>query len=530
MVKQYWLETLVGIAASFGVIGTVFYLNMTAIHLWWSANWWWVVGIIGLATSKFWAAPLWRGYQALSDHVDVRKIRNQHYLMLAGVTAKMEQGFDTSYKNAPLGFDISVHNPYVKATTKIQEVPAGQIAAPIFPQPRDFAEILSSFMPNENSIFLLDTIQGPITVPMNDVCHVALGGPTGGGKTNTTRLLAAQILACEGLMYMANPNFAPVKLNGQRLEDWRPIAARLQEPPAREIGEIKELLERFMKMFEQRRAQEQISPRRGKDVYLILGEWPAIVARWKEAPQILGMLLRESRQYGIHVISEFQDALISTIGGNSGVRENYRTAYYFGGDLNTAKVLLDLPKGSKIDDTGLGSMGAVYLRSKANAAAPGRVPMFSNRSLYSLLGTPADPVGDDLVLSMDDLPDKFHPHVDGRVVDSKGRDGIEPLYGDFGTRPGEDDEDFFSAHEQHFEKLTTGDLESDENEPAEPAGDSPTNRPYAMMNEVQVAQFCALYPFLGIEKALDAIEGCNHRHRDHARELIERYELRRKKA
>jgi hypothetical protein len=124
------------------------------------------------------------------------------------------------------------------------------------------------------------------------------------------------------------------------------------------------------------------------------------------------MLLRESRQYGIHVISEFQDALISTIGGNSGVRENYRTAYYFGGDLNTAKVLLDLPKGAKIDDRGLGSMGAVYLRSKANAVAPGRVPLFSNRSLYALLGTPVDPVGDDVVTSMDQVPDAFMPFVE----------------------------------------------------------------------------------------------------------------------
>jgi len=259
--KKYWLETLIGIAASFGVIGIVFYLNMTAIHLWWVANWWWVVGIIALVTSKWWATPIatlisqmWHGYVAITDHADMQRIREQHSLMLASVTTKLEQGFDTNYQNAVYGFELSVHNPYMKGMTKIQEVPHQQeLEAPRFPQPRDFAEILHSFLPNENSIFLLDTLQGPITVPMHDVCHVALGGPTGGGKTNTTRLLAAQILSCGGLMYMANPNFAPVKLNGQRLEDWRPIAARLQEPPAREIAEIQALLTRFLKLFEERR-------------------------------------------------------------------------------------------------------------------------------------------------------------------------------------------------------------------------------------------------------------------------------------
>jgi hypothetical protein len=418
--RKNLLEILAASVAMLGVIGAGLYMLLPVVCAWWAAHWI-LLTIIGSVltvggTCQKWIPLCWKVYTTITDYADVQRIREHHYLMLGAVTDKMVEGYDATYDNESHGFKISVHNPYVKGMTKIQEVVNPQLEAPIFPQPRDFAEILGSFAPNQNSIFLLDTLQGPITVPMNDVCHVALGGPTGGGKTNTTRLLAAQILSCDGLMYMANPNFAPVKLNGQRLEDWRPIAARLQEPPAREIDEIKALLSRFMKLFEERRRQEQTSPRRGKDVFLILGEWPAIVARWKEAPQILGMLLRESRQYGIHVISEFQDALISTIGGNSGVRENYRTAYYFGGDLNTAKVLLDLPKGEKIDDAGLGSMGAVYLRSKANRAAPGRVPMFSNRSLYALLGTPADPVGDNLVLSMDDLPDEFLPFVDSNLV------------------------------------------------------------------------------------------------------------------
>lgn len=516
--KRRWSDALMIVGASFGVIGVTAWIYMSAIQLWWAHNWWWVVGIVALVTSKWWATPLWRAYQAISSEIDTYKIRKQHYLMLAGVNAKMEQGFDTEYHNQPLGFQIKVHNPYMKGVTKIQEVPSQQqIEAPRFPQPRDFAEILSSFMPNENSIFLLDTLQGPITVPMHDVCHVALGGPTGGGKTNTTRLLAAQILASGGLMYMANPNFAPVKLNQNRLEDWRPIAARLQEPPAREIDEIQALLERFMKLFEERRRQEQISPRRGKDVYLILGEWPAIVARWKEAPQILGMLLRESRQYGIHVISEFQDALVSTIGGNSGVRENYRTAYYFGGDLNTAKVLLDLPKGEKIDDTGLGSMGAVYLRSKANKAAPGRVPMFSNRSLYALLGMPPDPVGDDFITSMDQVPDEFMPFVESNLVTS----------GDQDLRQDESNfQKYFHArndepHDDPLSSMNTQSLSAQENAVDEPVdGAQGTQNERYVLDSVKTELFIVAYKITGnIDESLK-YAGAHTGYRAHARQIL----------
>lgn len=429
MLRKYPLECLASAAAVFGLFAWWLSRALPSIEAWWSQHWLLLVFVSGVVlvggTAHKWVPLIWRAYVAITDHADTKRIREQHYLMLASTNTKLEQGFDTNYKNAVHGFEISVHNPYMKGVTKIQEVPAGQIAAPIFPQPRDFAEILGSFVPNENGIYLLDTMKGPVTSPMNRICHVALGGPTGGGKTGCTRLLTSQILSCEGTVYMANPNFAPVKLNVNRLEDWRPIAARLKEPVARELDEIIELFERFIQLFEQRRAQEQQSPRRGKDVFLVVGEWPAIVSKAtltqgkKTAERLtgqLGRLLRESRQYGIHIISEFQDALVSTIGGNSGVRENYRTAYYFGGDLNTAKVLLDLQNGVKIEDTGLGDKGAAYLRAHSNGVCPGRVPFFSNRALYMLLGTPEDPVSDDFVTSMEQVPDQFMPFVESNRI------------------------------------------------------------------------------------------------------------------
>ncbi len=267
-----------------------------------------------------------------------------------------------------------------------------------FPEPIDMAMVVEQgFKPSRDGILLMNTNNGHATEKMSKLHHIGLGGSSGRGKTNTTRLIVSQLLACGAKVYMVNPNFAPIKQNGNRLEDWRPIAERLQEPVARNADDIKRLLNHFMKIFEERREREQLTPKRGADLFLVLGEWPVIVEEYPDAEKIIGRLLRQSRQYGIHIIAEFQDALISTIKGSGGTRANYGTAFFFGGDVTTAKTLLSLTDGVKIDNTDLGDMGAVYLKSFSSQAIPGRVPFFSNKALYMLLGFPKDPVTDELV-------------------------------------------------------------------------------------------------------------------------------------
>jgi hypothetical protein len=148
-----------------------------------------------------------------------------------------------------------------------------------------------------------------------------------------------------------------------------------------------------------------------------LGEWPGIVARVPEAVDIFKLLLRESRQYGIHVITEMQDALVKTIGVDSGCRDNLRTGYYYGGNITTARVLLNLEKGETIDETGLGQKGAAYLRTLTNKAVPGRVPFLSNAALYMLLGSSPDPMPDGVVTD-GMIPNSYYPVVDGCYVDA----------------------------------------------------------------------------------------------------------------
>lgn len=250
----------------------------------------------------------------------------------------------------------------------------------------------------QDTIFLMDSTRGPVTEKISDLGHIALSGVTGGGKTNMTRMLVSQLLAQKCTVWIANPNFAPVKVNERNMEDWRPIAAQVRI--ARTDREIDELLHDFIELFEERQELEQHRSLRHEDVFLVLCEWPVIHENLPEAHKKVGRLLRQSRQYGIHVVTEMQDALIKTIGGSSGLRAQFKTAYYFGGDSTTAAALMhatNLP--AKLP------RGEVFLRSASCDCKRGTVSLFRNSDLYRLLGTPYDPVPDDGIIEKEWFPD-----------------------------------------------------------------------------------------------------------------------------
>jgi len=186
--------------------------------------------------------------------------------------------------------------PGVKAIT--EDDPLG-LPAPMYPPARDFAEVLRSFQPSPKQIYLAETMERAVTSDMYELTHVGLGGKTGGGKTNMTRLLTSQLCYVEASVYLATPNFAQVKLNGHRLEDWRPIVAKLAAPPAQTTEEIAGLLAGFWQTFENRKAQEKLTPRRQRDIYLVLGELPGIAKRmdqWhKEQKRLADLARRQGR-------------------------------------------------------------------------------------------------------------------------------------------------------------------------------------------------------------------------------------------
>lgn len=255
-------------------------------------------------------------------------------------------------------------------------------AATQLPGLTDLADIV--FHPSKERI-LLGLAEGGelITVPAPALCHVALVGATGGGKSNLMRLLLPQLQAVGARVLLADPHFAPV--DPESGEDWRAIAARLYTGPAVKPGEIGELLAFLTEELDRRIEMRRKGEKWGAPYFLAMDELPVIAETVPDAIEDLGRLLREGRKVGIYSVGASQSMLVKVIGGDSSAREAYRTAYYVGGDLRSASILLDIPQ-RDIDDGPLGA-GVALLRSKATTPATlVRVPYASNAGVARILG------------------------------------------------------------------------------------------------------------------------------------------------
>lgn len=229
---------------------------------------------------------------------------------------------------------------------------------------------------------------GQITVSVPDLCHVALLGSTGGGKSNLLRLILPQLQKIGAQVILADPHFAP--LDPDSGDDWRPIADRLIHAPAVTAAAIDQelsfMLDELARRLEKRNAGQPVGP----PLFFAFDELPVIADLVKDAPARLGKLLREGRKVQLLTIGASQSMLIKEVGGSSTLRDAYRTCFYAGGDKKSAAAMLDMPERT-IDDGPLGA-GVVLLRSKATAPARlVRVPLVSNASLYSLLGVVSAP-------------------------------------------------------------------------------------------------------------------------------------------
>jgi hypothetical protein len=240
--------------------------------------------------------------------------------------------------------------------------------------------------PDKNSILLGVAPGGQlISVSANKLVHVALAGSTGSGKTNTSRLLLAQLLASGVRCLVANPHHTDY--DAASGEDWQPITSRLHLAPARTERDIGAMLhwlavEEMSKRLERREAKQHP----GVPIVLFLDELPVIAADVEGAVPLLTKLLRQGRALGLFVAGASQDFLVKTLGGGSGVRDCYRTACYSGGDVVSAASLLDMPRKDINAVEGALGGGAVLLRSAATTPARlVRVPYVSNEALYRLL-------------------------------------------------------------------------------------------------------------------------------------------------
>ena len=280
---------------------------------------------------------------------------------------------------------ITVHQP--KAPAYIEAAPAllaESEAQPALPDVTDLANIARDFRPSKDAILLALGDGGErLTAPVSALCHVALCGATGQGKSNLLRLLLPQLQAIGARVVLTDPHYADI--DPENGDDWRAIRQRLYMPPAVKPRDIDAMLDYMCSELDTRLELRNKGEKMPPPLFLAYDELPVIVDTVKDAPERLGRILREGRKVAILTVGASQEFLVKTIGGSSGARDQYRTAYYVGGDRTSASALLDLPART-IDDGPLGH-GVALLRSKATPAARlVRVPLASNAGINLLLG------------------------------------------------------------------------------------------------------------------------------------------------
>ena len=250
----------------------------------------------------------------------------------------------------------------------------------------DFLDCMEYIEPGK---MILGLAPHPVCVGIGATLHGALAGATDRGKTSIARLLMLQYILLDAQVYLADPHYTPI--DPKSGDDWRPLAARLAEPPARTYNDIEKLLKWIATDEMPRRYAARFDGQPfGPPMVLFVDELPAVIDNRPKVAEYMAALLREARKVDIYFVGAAQDMLVKTLGVSGGVRECFRTAFYVGGDATTARTILDLPAKTTLDEANLGK-GLAMLRSAATPDATlVRIPFVSNETLYRLLGKPQE--------------------------------------------------------------------------------------------------------------------------------------------
>jgi hypothetical protein len=275
-----------------------------------------------------------------------------------------------------------------------------------------FSDVLASgFVPSLSAICIGRLDDGRLlTVAAKDLCHVALPGASGHGKSSLIRLLMAQLCYCGLPVYLLNPHY--MVFDREHNEDWTPFTPYLKADPfaCKDMPNIKTVLDWMVnKLLPQRKERTAKGGKVGKPYFFILDEVPDIVKAIPGASKMIGKLLREGRKYGIYLIVASQDFSVKTLDveGEGGVRKCFHTILYVGGDPVSVRELLNAKGGKvgelEIDENALGK-GPIIARymvrdtkrdTLVTVVTEAQAPYTDNDSLYMLLGPSTFVPGDD---------------------------------------------------------------------------------------------------------------------------------------
>jgi hypothetical protein len=235
------------------------------------------------------------------------------------------------------------------------------------------------------------------------LCHGAINAITGRGKTIIKRGIEAQLLFFDFEVFDLDPKFTLIDEEGL---DYRPFAQKLlaQSPVEVERNVLMNHLEvdvqrisQFLKWLATVEVPRRLDLyHRGihnyKTLYAFIEEMLYLVAKCPEVAEYLVEILPVARSLGIKVFVCAQNFQVQSIQLPGGMRENFETAWYPGGDdLSGAKLLdvlpSDLTKWMSQYNIALGK-GISMIRNNFLSEKPRlmRVGMASNEAVYYLLG------------------------------------------------------------------------------------------------------------------------------------------------
>jgi hypothetical protein len=414
--------------------------------------------------------------------------------------------------------------PYRPTKEQVQQAALPPVEeAKQLPPPVDVYTLLSTgrWLPHKGMLFLAISTAGLVQIALDLAWHIALAGSTGGGKTNQLRLLLPQMVRWYTVYYIS-PAFAPIKSNH---EDWRPIQARLAGTVARLSHEIEFRLQWTVEELRRRQDAEYNGDISWKNnpIYIVIDEFKEVCKRYPGAADDVCDLLRQARQYKIFVILAAQDFLIKNIGGDSGARDCYRTALYYGGDPNTARALLDVSSPFPFNEQDLGTEGRLVLRTKTTETSEARAPFMSNRAIYELLGWPNDPILDDVPVSFAHNPTAWGLSQNGGDTEMEPFPSHPAVPGDFGKT---------SCLWEGRDGPSTGDLENTVEADSEPSGTQSQQSPSVQkrFSQEQEVKFIRLYRHHGNIKDCLRVMRLGNAYGAHAKEIVEQRKLRRTNA
>lgn len=284
--------------------------------------------------------------------------------------------------------------PHVHISTKSnhQALTEGQLPALLnLSALPNFTDLMNIPLPApEIALLGLGTGGEPITNKWTKAKHIAIIGPTGGGKSVVSKTLIVQALRARHEVHILDPHFT--RFDAETGEDWSPVTNRLKNQPATKVEEIvsrlKWVVHEMNHRLELRAKGEKYQPYICR---IVLDEVPAIVEQDEEAAGLIARILREGRKVGVLLQMASQDMLAKTLGFKNGaaVRKNFSTAFIMRDCDTTSARLFVRDNEFKSDQLDVGIAAIVTEGQRGHVVA--RIPYTSNEAVERILSPTTAP-------------------------------------------------------------------------------------------------------------------------------------------